>query len=88
MTLQQHLADNKSIKDLALNPNQKKQLINKIRDDDERKNRVSQWRASVVTKSKEQILDVMNSYHVNNGLYSKQAVQENLLMLRKELMPD
>jgi len=63
--------------------------MHKIRDDDAKlSHAMSQSRANVVTKSKAEILDVMNSHHANNGLYSKQAVQENLLMLRKALMPD
>ena len=41
----------------------------------------------MVTKSKKQILDVMDNHHVN-ALYCKEAVQENLSLLRKELMPE
>lgn len=54
LTLQQYLAANKSIMDLGLNHNQKKKLMNKIRDDDEKLSQgLGLRRANVVTKSKE-----------------------------------
>ena len=42
----------------------------------------------VVNKKKGDLLEVIGSHHVNNGLYSRKSVYENLDYIRRELLPE